>query len=207
MVAVKLTKTELREQQNRFSQLSTYLPVLQLKKALLQVEVERKRKELEEIEIYYKGLLEQVDRFTALFNQTHAFDLFKNIEISEVKSTTEHIAGVEVPCFEEAIFNESSYSCYILPAWIDTAIEVVRELLITRERLLFAEKRKELFEKELIEVSIRVNLFEKILIPRAKENIKRIKIFLSDQQLAAVGQAKVAKKKILLRKAAEEAVL
>jgi len=46
-----------------------------------------------------------------------------------------------------------------------------------------------------------VNLFEKVLIPRSQENIKKIRIFLGDQQLSAVAQAKVAKRKILLRKA------
>jgi V/A-type H+-transporting ATPase subunit D len=44
-----------------------------------------------------------------------------------------------------------------------------------------------------------VNLFEKILIPRAQQNIKKIKIFLGDQLLAAVCQAKVSKQKILKR--------
>ncbi|EKE08245.1 MAG: V-type ATP synthase, subunit D [uncultured bacterium] len=62
-----------------------------------------------------------------------------------------------------------------------------------------AEEKKRSLEKELREVSIRVNLFEKVLIPRAQENIKKIKIFLGDQQLSAVAQAKVAKKKIFLR--------
>jgi V/A-type H+-transporting ATPase subunit D len=45
-----------------------------------------------------------------------------------------------------------------------------------------------------------VNLFEKILIPRSQENIKKIRVFLGDQQLAAVAQAKVAKRKIAIRK-------
>ncbi len=57
-----------------------------------------------------------------------------------------------------------------------------------------------MLEKELREVSIRVNLFEKIMIPRTKANIKKVKIFLGDMQLAAVAQAKVSKRKILERK-------
>jgi V/A-type H+-transporting ATPase subunit D len=40
------------------------------------------------------------------------------------------------------------------------------------------------------------------LIPRSTENIKKIRVFLGDQQLAAVSQAKVAKAKI--QKAREE---
>ena len=60
-----------------------------------------------------------------------------------------------------------------------------------------AHEKKKALEDEFREVSIRVNLFEKILIPRALRNIKKIKVFLGDQQLAAVSQAKVAKRKIL----------
>jgi V/A-type H+-transporting ATPase subunit D len=45
-----------------------------------------------------------------------------------------------------------------------------------------------------------VNLFEKVMIPQAMENIKRIAVFLQDQQLAAVARAKVAKSKIEAKK-------
>jgi len=69
-------------------------------------------------------------------------------------------------------------------------------------QVLIAEEKKQALEKELREVSIRVNLFEKILIPRAIDNIKKIKVFLGDQQLGAVSQAKVAKGKIITKKAA-----
>ena len=62
-----------------------------------------------------------------------------------------------------------------------------------RSKVMKAAEKKAALEKELREVSIRVNLFEKILIPRALSNIKKIKVFLGDQQLAAVSQAKVAK--------------
>ena len=87
------------------------------------------------------------------------------------------------------------------PVWIDSAIIGLRELITVREKIRVAEEKKAALEKELRDVSIRVNLFEKILIPRAQGNIRKIKIFLGDQQLAAVCQAKVAKQKILLREA------
>ena len=58
------------------------------------------------------------------------------------------------------------------------------------------EEKKRSLEKELRDVSIRVNLFEKVLIPRCREAVKKIKVFLGDQELAAVAQAKVAKQKI-----------
>jgi V/A-type H+-transporting ATPase subunit D len=44
-----------------------------------------------------------------------------------------------------------------------------------------------------------VNLFEKVKIPECLDNIRRIKIYLGDQQANAVGISKVAKKKIEVR--------
>ena len=50
-------------------------------------------------------------------------------------------------------------------------------------------------KKELRTTSQRVNLFEKIKIPECKENIREIKIFLGDEQTAAVARGKLAKKR------------
>ena len=63
-------------------------------------------------------------------------------------------------------------------------------------------------EKDIVQQSIdtlaqelrittqRVNLFEKIKIPECIENIRRIRIYLGDQQANAVGIGKVTKGKI-----------
>ena len=42
----------------------------------------------------------------------------------------------------------------------------------------------------------RVNLFEKVKIPEARENIRVIGIYLGDQQTSAVVRGKIAKKKL-----------
>ena len=73
-----------------------------------------------------------------------------------------------------------------------------------KARIEVAIEKKTALETELREVAIRVNLFEKILIPRAQKNIKKIRVFLGDMQLAAVSQAKVAKTKIEERKREQE---
>ena len=44
-------------------------------------------------------------------------------------------------------------------------------------------------------ITQRVNLFSKVLIPRAEENIKRIGLFLSDQERAGVVRSKLSKQK------------
>jgi V/A-type H+-transporting ATPase subunit D len=198
---VKLTKTELRSEQYRFGQLQKYLPTLQLKKMLLQIEVNQAEQEIQHLRQEFFSSEEKISAYAALFSDRSAFDLYPAVKIIEVQKRHENIAGIDIPVLEKVVFQDSSYMLFDAPVWIDSAIIGLRELITVREKIRVAEEKKAALEKELRDVSIRVNLFEKILIPRAQGNIRKIKIFLGDQQLAAVCQAKVAKQKILLREA------
>lgn len=200
MAKIKLTKTELRSQQYRLGQLEKYLPTLQLKKALLQAEVNRAQMERRALENHFDVCVEKVELFAALLTAPQNFVLQEAIKVEEVKTSSENIAGVDLPIFEQVVFEAVSFSLFATPVWMEAAIEQLQELILFREKIRIAAQREGALEKELREVSIRVNLFEKIMIPRAQENIKKIKIFLGDQELAAVCQAKVSKEKILARK-------
>ncbi len=193
---IKFTKTELRSQQVRLLQLEKYLPTLQLKKMLLQVEVNSAEAEIEHLTLEFSSTQHKVSRYSQLFSDKQAFELFPSVKILEVQTARENIAGVDIPIFEKIVFQESTYFLFDTPIWLDAGVDSLRELITVREKIRIVEEKKEALEKELREVSIRVNLFEKILIPRAQGNIKKIKIFLGDQQLAAVCQAKVSKRKI-----------
>ncbi len=199
---MKLTKTELRSEQLKLAQLLKYLPTLQLKKALLQLEVNAAQVEIEELKSHFQGISDKVAHYEALLSDAEASDLFSAIEILEVKRRIENIAGIDIPHFDGIVYQEETYSLFDSPVWLEAAVLGMKELLTGREKIKIVKEKKKVLEKELREVSIRVNLFEKILIPRAQENIKKIKIFLGDQQLAAIAQAKVAKQKILLRNSA-----
>lgn len=199
MAEVKFTKTELRSQQVKLDRLQKYLPTLQLKKAMLQIEVNQAQSEIEQLIAEFSVFQEKVGRYSALLTERSASDLFSAVKILKVDRSYENVAGVEIPNFERVAFEPSTYTLFDTPVWFESAILGIKDLITVREKIKIAEEKKRALEKELREVSIRVNLFEKILIPRSLENIKKIKIFLGDQQLAAVSQAKVAKKKILLR--------
>ena len=47
--------------------------------------------------------------------------------------------------------------------------------------------------------SQRVNLFEKVKIPETLANIKKISIYMADQQVSAVVRSKISKRKIAAR--------
>ncbi len=52
-----------------------------------------------------------------------------------------------------------------------------------------------LLEEAVRKATQRVNLVEKVLIPRSRAHIKKIRIYLSDEERAAVVRSKIAKKK------------
>lgn len=203
MGEVKLTKNELRAQQNRLAQLQKYLPTLQLKKAMLQTEVNEARQEIAQLEELYKKTHHEVEFYSELFTEKTAVDFHEAAKIDKVNKRFENIAGVEVPYFDSIRFKDYFYDLFDTPPWVDPLVSGLRSLVEGLEKIKIAEEKRIALEKELREVSIRVNLFEKILIPRALTNIKKIKVFLGDQDLAAVARAKVAKGKVEAQKAAE----
>jgi V/A-type H+-transporting ATPase subunit D len=195
MSQVKLTKNELRQQQIRLARLEKYLPTLKLKKSMLQTEVLEAKMLMQKIVLEEKKTLEELKPATTLLSMAPGWDLESLLDVETLQLAAENIAGVEVPVFVRIDFVKKHHPFSQTPLWWDRLVELAKEHRTLVLQAYVARLRLEALEKELREVSIRVNLFEKILIPRALTEIKRIKIFLQDQELAAVARAKVAKSK------------
>ncbi len=206
MAEVKLTKNSLREQQVSLNQLNRYLPTLQLKKAMLQTQVVEVKLEIDSLKRALDEEKKHVNAYSKLLTSLHIGLNIENVaNVQQVVRDYENIAGVDVPELRRVEFSPLEYSLFATPSWLDAVVAGIRQLVTSKAKVTIAEEKKAALEKELRDVSIRVNLFEKVLIPRAKKNIKRIKIFLGDQELAAVAQAKAAKRKILTKKAEQHA--
>lgn len=196
MAEIKLTKNELRAQQIRLAQLEKYLPTLQLKKAMLQAEVQEVRLEIERLQKAFNNLYDEITSYSSLLSTNSGLDFSIHTHLQAIRRRYENIAGVEVPYLEGVDFSAPSYHLVDTPPWVDLVLAKLRSLVEAHASIIVAIEKKIALDEELRQVSIRVNLFEKILIPRALKNIKKIRVFLGDQQLAAVSRAKVAKKKI-----------
>lgn len=200
MAELRLTKNELRLQQLHLGTLKKYLPTLQLKKAMLQTEVNGARVEFQAAEKEHTKVRGEVDTYGALLSERLSFNPFAALKAKEIVRGYENIAGIELPFFKSIAFEEFPYALFDTPPWVDAVIAGLRRLVEADVRVTIAREKQAILEQELRDVSIKVNLFEKILIPRALRNIRKIKVFLGDQQLSAVCQAKVAKNKIEERK-------
>lgn len=199
-MAVKLTKNELKTQKDQLKQFTRYLPTLQLKKQQLQIVIRQIYAELEEKELERKRMIGNLDDWVAVFAENTVFEQSKNLENlvvpDSVISATENIAGVKVPVFENLTFKEIDYEVEDYPLWVDTAIVKLREIARLDALVKVLRQRAALLERELQTTTQRVNLFEKVKIPEARENIRVIGIYLGDQQTSAVVRGKIAKKKL-----------
>ncbi|MBP5407047.1 V-type ATP synthase subunit D [bacterium] len=196
MAVIKLNKTELKTQKNLLAQLSKYLPTLQLKKQQLQAEVENSRNMAAAVEAEIARRKEAAAKWAVLLSRKLTLNIYQLVAVEEVLTEAENIAGVDVRVFKDIRFKPFEYSFFSTPIWLDRAFEELRALVAEREKLKIVHERFDILSEELRQTSIKVNLFEKRKIPECKENIKKISIFLGDQEIAAICNAKIAKDKL-----------
>jgi len=195
MANIKLTKNEQKKQKDALKRYERYLPTLVLKKQQLQmvirqVEAQEKRKRHDK-----EAVKSEIDRWVAVFGEPAGLD--ELIGVEEVVTDTGNIAGVDIPVFKDIRFWETEYDLFKTPLWVDTALEELKKLVALEEESRILREQVELLNQELRITSQRVNLFEKVKIPETRENIRRIQIYLGDQQTAAVVRGKIAKKKLV----------
>ncbi|MBW6462850.1 MAG: V-type ATP synthase subunit D [Bacillota bacterium] len=195
MAKIKYTKNELKKQKDQLKRFRRYLPTLILKKQLLQMEIRQ-------VEMQINEKNQQRERINAeLMSWVHVFGENLNIaELVKVKETdleTTNIAGVDIPVFNKVIYENMPYDLMFYPLWVDAGVQKLKELFSADMELTILKKQAELLGEELRITSQRVNLFEKVKIPDTTENIRRINIFLGDQQTAAVVRGKLSKNKLV----------
>lgn len=193
MAKIKLTKNELKSQRDALKRFQRYLPTLQLKKQQLQMEMRKL-----DLEIINKRQEEQLERdqlasWVRLYSEK--IDLSEYVSISRLKTSRGNIAGVNIPILDDLEFNEKTPDLFETDPWMDEGVRVLKQLMRLRVERQVMEEQHRLLGEELRTTTQRVNLFEKVKIPEAKENIRVIRIFMGDQQTAAVARSKIAKGK------------
>ena len=200
MAKIKLTKNEQKKQKDSLKQFTRYLPTLQLKKQQLQTVIRQSYAEIEELKVKQKEAVEGMKSWIAVYGENSSWSEERSIshlvKVKEVKKTKGNIAGVEVPVFQSLVFEDVPYDLRVYPLWVDKAIVALGEIARYVALIETLKERIRLLDKELRTTTQRVNLFEKVKIPEAKENIRKIGIYLQDQQTSAVVRGKIAKKKL-----------
>jgi V/A-type H+-transporting ATPase subunit D len=200
-----LNKTELTRLRREEKTYKQFLPVLQLKQEQLQIEQLKLKRQLGGREEEFKRARDAVERSADLLAEPLAIPLVDLVKVEHIQLGEKSVAGVKVPVLEEVVFSDRDYSRFGTPAWVTAVLPELRALVRQSTELKVLKRQYELVQRELRKATQKVNLFEKVLIPETREGIKRIKIALGDEQVAAVGRGKIAKSKQVKAQAARTA--
>lgn len=195
MANIKLTKNEQKKQKDALKRFTRYLPTLMLKKQQLQLVIRGLEADVKAKQAERSALEGEIQSWVDVFGEEVEFD--KLVRIKYLETEEGNIAGVDIPVFKGIEFEQIEYDLFKQPLWVDAAVEKVSKLLACDEELKIIARQLELLDAELRVTSQRVNLFEKVKIPETKTNIRKIGVYLGDQQTAAVVRGKISKKKLV----------
>jgi V/A-type H+/Na+-transporting ATPase subunit D len=196
-MSLALNKTTLKQQRDQLKTFKKFLPSLDLKRQQLLAALKIARAELAETVAAYEAYGERVAMTYPLLGSTTARtrNLASLLRVRSVKIGEENLVGTRLPTAEEVEFDLADYSRMVMPFWVDLMVENLKEIAKLEILKQVRQERVQRLEYASRRITQRVNLFEKVLIPQAERNIRKIVIFLSDQERAAVVRSKIAKKK------------
>jgi len=192
MAKVALNKSSMTKQKNALKGYQQFLPSLELKQQQLKGIEAKAKRELKAINLEVEEHMNFIeDELPMLANEGIELSGLITVEGTEVGQ--ENMLGLKLPTLNEVRFETKEYSFYNTLHWIDTYIECMKEYISLQKKVDMQIDRLAIIAKAVLKITQRVNLFEKVLIPTAQANIKKIKIALSDDERAAVVRSKIAK--------------
>lgn len=196
-MSVALNKTSLKQQRDQAKTFKQFLPSLDLKRQQLLAALKTARKDLDRVESEISSLHVGLEPLYPLLGSTTipTVKVSRLIRVNRVRIESENVVGTRLPVVREIEFEIENYSTLATPFWVDHLIDSLQRLARLRVEHEVGKKRVDMLALAARRITQRVNLFEKVLIPQAEQNIRRIVIFLSDQERAAVVRSKISKSK------------
>jgi len=192
MAKISLSKASLQEEREKLRLYERMLPSLDLKRMQLTGELTRAKREWAHAEEEMKRLVTRVaDELPMLANRD--IGLSGLVEATSLDVEEENVVGVKLPALKKVHVKVVDYPLLAKPHWVDSYIERLRQMVYVKATVRVAEIRVQKLYQAVRRITQRVNLFEKILIPEARKNIKRVQIFLADMERAATVRSKIAK--------------
>lgn len=194
MAGVQLSKSSLSREKESLALYARYLPALDLKRQQLMGERQRARAEIARLRAAVAEAVKAAGEAIPMMADT-AVPLDGLVRLGAVRLGTQNVAGVRLPVVAEVEVIRTPYGRMVRPHWVDAVVERLADALRLGIEVQVAERRLAGLEQAVRRITQRVNLFDKVLIPRARANIRRINVYLGDAERAAVAGAKIAKRK------------
>jgi V/A-type H+-transporting ATPase subunit D len=202
MAKLKLSKHALHEQQEQLKLYQRLLPSLDLKRRQLTMEVKKAQEDYVATQSAVEALETRIGEELPMLADEE-FRLGGLVQLKSFKVIEQNVVGVKLPFLDSIECAVADYSRFATPPWVDTLVQRLKDATEQRMRAEIAGERRSTLQIAVRRITQRVNLFEKILIPTAKQNIQKIRIFLGDADRASVVTSKLAKKKQQQQREAE----
>ena len=192
MARLSLNKSTLSELVKQLKTYQNFLPSLDLKRRQLLSEQEKARKELRELEGREQTLRPMIEKQIPMLGYTHV-DVRGIVQVTNAEILEENVMGIRLPKLGRLDVKVSEYPFLAKPHWVDRVVRLLHQAIEIRMQRQVMERRLELLASSAKIISQRVNLFERVLIPKTEANIQRIRVYLSDSERASIVRAKIAK--------------
>jgi len=194
MARLQLSKSSLAREMAQLRAYERFLPSLDLKRQQLQAEKAKAIAIVTRMEAEVEALAAQVGRDVPMLANP-GIELKGLVRLTDYRVGTENVVGTRLPVLENVEVAVAPYSPMTKPHWVDDVSRLLHDMVEVRLRAKVARQRVAALSKAVDTITQRVNLFDKVLIPNARANIKRIRVYLSDQDMASVVRSKIAKRK------------
>ncbi|MBD8878744.1 V-type ATP synthase subunit D [Roseibium polysiphoniae] len=202
MAKLALNKSSLARETSQLAEFRRFLPSLELKRLQMMAERAKAKEAVARLDKEYSQLFSQIaDSIPMLANEQVPLDGL--ISLQNVERGSQNLSGTILPTLGEVEIETAPYSRLARPHWVDPVVKALKDLVTFNLKRDVARERLDLLIEAEAVISRRVNLFEKVLIPQAEKNIKKIRMAMADAERDAVVRAKISKRKTAAR-AAEE---
>ena len=199
MARLAYSKSSLSKESWKLKRYKQFLPSLDLKRQQLAVERKKAQLTLGQTEFEIEQCYQQSSEMLPMLadKSIHVHNLVK---VSRLEMAEENVVGVHLPVIKKLTIDVQEYSLFTEPHWVDQLVVQLKIMMQLKLQHQVEQQRVETLGEAVKKVTQRVNLFDKVLIPKAQQDIRKIRIYLSDQERAGVVRAKSTKQKRLRMK-------
>ncbi|ACK67200.1 V-type ATPase, D subunit [Rippkaea orientalis PCC 8801] len=194
MSRLSLTKASLTKQKQQLKTFGDILPSLDLKRRQISAERANAREKLAQVQQQRQELETAIAHQLPMLSN-YLIDLKDLVKVKAVYLEKENVMGTWLPKIKQIDIQVQEYALLGKPFWVDRVVELLKLALKAEIERQIEQKRVKLLNQAERVITQRFNLFDKVLIPQTKANIKKIEIYLADAERAGVVNAKLAKGK------------
>jgi V/A-type H+-transporting ATPase subunit D len=194
MARTSLSKSALSAQVRDLKTYERFLPSLDLKRKQLLAERNKgqaaEQALLGRVEVLRQQVAESLPMLADQGVRVDDMAVLRGVTLGR-----ENLLGTTLPRLDGVDIETRPYGYLSQPHWVDVLVRRLHQMIALRVELAVQRRRNQLLAIAVRKITQRVNLFEKVLIPRSRDKIRRIRIHLADAERAAVVRSKIAKAK------------